>query len=98
MRKRDKSTPRLEMMEDRVVPSNFMGMNIPPSLTADFHKLGDDFKTDAHNIKNYVVKLNQNRPGQSIDARWGGTPMSPVSRVTLCLVFPGSRSERGFVA
>ena len=74
MRKRNKSTPRLEMMEDRVVPSTFLGMNIPPSLAADFNKIGHSFKSGANSLKNDVEKLNQNRPGQSIAARWGRDP------------------------
>ena len=43
MRKRHNATPRLESMEDRVVPS-ILGINVSPSVTADFHKLGQSHK------------------------------------------------------
>ena len=73
MRKRNKSTPRLEMMEGRIAPS-FLGMNMPPSLSADFNKIGNSFKSGANSLKSEVEKLNQNRPGQSVAAQWGRNP------------------------
>ncbi len=39
MRKRHIATPRLESMEDRVVPS-FLGINVPSWVTTDWHKMG----------------------------------------------------------
>ncbi len=69
MRKRHNATPRLESMEDRVVPS-ILGINVSPSVTADFHKLGNDISSYANRFKNYIESLNQHRTGQSVHTTW----------------------------
>ena len=69
MRKRRNVTPRLESMEDRVVPSIF-GITVSPSVTADFHKLGNHISSYAKSVKNYVESLNQDRTGQSVQTQW----------------------------
>ena len=69
MLKRRIATPRLETMEDRVVPS-FLGINISSSVTAEFHKLGHGITGYAKNVQNYVESLNQHRSGQSVRATW----------------------------
>ncbi len=69
MRKRRIATPRLEPMEDRVVPS-ILGINVSPSVTADFHKLGNGISSYANSFKNYIESLNRHRTGQSVQTRW----------------------------
>jgi hypothetical protein len=69
MRKHHNATPRLESMEDRVVPS-ILGINVSPSVTADFHKLGNDISSYANSFKNYIESLNQHRTGQSEHTTW----------------------------
>ena len=69
MRKRHIATPRLESMEDRVVPS-ILGINVSPSVTADFHKLGNHISSYANSFKKYIESLNQRRTGQSVQTRW----------------------------
>ena len=69
MRKRHNATPRLESMEDRVVPS-ILGINVPSSVKADFHKLGHGISSYANDVKNYIESLNQHRTGQSVQTRW----------------------------
>ena len=69
MRKRRNATPRLESMEDRVVPS-ILGINVSPSVTADFHKLGNHIRSYANSFKNYIESLNQHRTGQSVQTQW----------------------------
>ena len=69
MRKRQYATPRLESMEDRVVPST-LGINLSPSVTAEFHKLGNHIRKYAYSFKNYIESLNQHRTGQSVHTRW----------------------------
>jgi hypothetical protein len=69
MRKRHFATPRLESMEDRVVPS-FLGINWSPSVTADFHKMGHAIDGYAKSFKNDLEALNQHRSGQSVQATW----------------------------
>ena len=69
MRKRHNAAPRLESMEDRVVPS-ILGINVSPSVKADFHKLGHGISSYANDVKNYVESLNRHRTGQSVHATW----------------------------
>ncbi|MGA7502386.1 MAG: hypothetical protein WBX00_37295 [Isosphaeraceae bacterium] len=69
MRKRHNATPWLESMEDRVVPS-ILGINVSPSVTAEFHKLGNHISSYANSFKNYIESLNQRRTGQSVQTRW----------------------------
>jgi hypothetical protein len=69
MRKQRVATPRLESMEDRVVPS-FLGMNVPSSVSADFHKLGHGISRYATSFQNYIESLNARRAGQSVHATW----------------------------
>jgi len=69
MRKRQNATPRLELMEDRVAPS-ILGIHVPSSLTADFHKMGHGIDGYANDFKNYLVSLNKHRAGQSVQATW----------------------------
>ena len=69
MRKRRNATPRLESMEDRVVPS-ILGINVSPSVRADFHKLGSHISSYANSFKNYIESLNQHRTGQSVQTQW----------------------------
>ena len=69
MRKRHNATPRLESMEDRVVPS-ILGIKVPSSVTADFNKLGHGISSYANDVKNYVESLNQHRTGQSMQTTW----------------------------
>ena len=69
MRKRQNATPRLESMEDRVVPS-ILGINVPSPVTADFKKLGNGISSYANDFKNYIESLNQHRTGQSVQTAW----------------------------
>ncbi len=69
MRKRHIATPRLESMEDRVVPS-ILGIYVPSSVTADFKKLGHGISSYANSFKNYIESLNQHRTGQSVQTQW----------------------------
>jgi len=69
MRKRHIATPRLESMEDRVVPT-ILGINVPSSVTADFKKLGNGVSSYANDFKNYIESLNQHRTGQSVQTQW----------------------------
>ena len=69
MRTRRNATPRLEFMEDRVVPS-FLGMNVPSSVTADFKKLGHGISGYANNVKHYIESLNEHRTGRSMQTTW----------------------------
>ncbi len=69
MRKRHNAAPRLESMEDRVVPS-ILGIHVPSSVTAEFHKLGNGISSYATSFKNYIESLNQHRTGQSVQAKW----------------------------
>lgn len=69
MRKRHNATPRLESMEDRVVPS-ILGIKAPSSVTADFKRLGHGISSYANSFKNYIESLNQHRTGQSVHATW----------------------------
>ncbi len=61
MRKRFRVTPRLETMEDRVVPS-FLGINAPNWLTTDLHKMGSAIDGYATHTKNYIKSLNEGAP------------------------------------
>ncbi len=69
MRKRHNATPRLESMEDRVVPS-ILGINVPSSVTADLKKLGKGISSYANDFKNHIESLNQHRTGQSVQTKW----------------------------
>jgi hypothetical protein len=69
MRKRHIATPRLESMEDRVVPS-FLGINVPSWVTTDFHKMGSALDGYASSAKSDLVSLNQHRAGQSVQTAW----------------------------
>ena len=69
MRKRHNATPRLESMEDRVVPS-ILGINVPSSVTADFKKMGHGIRSYANSFKNYIESLNRHRTGQSEHTTW----------------------------
>lgn len=69
MRKRHIATPRLESMEDRVVPS-FLGINWSPTVTADFHKMGHAISGYANSLKNDLETLNRHRAGQSVQTTW----------------------------
>ena len=62
-------------MEDRVVPS-FLGMNMPSSVTADFHKMGHGISGYANSVKNYIESLNQHRAGQSVQTAMDDQPHS----------------------
>jgi hypothetical protein len=69
MRKRRNAIPRLESMEDRVVPS-FLGINVPSWLTADIHKVGSALDGYASSAKSDLKSLNQHRAGQSVQTTW----------------------------
>ncbi len=69
MRKRHIATPRLESMEDRVVPS-FLGINVPSWVSTDFHKVGSALDGYASHAKSDLVSLNQHRAGQSVQTAW----------------------------
>jgi hypothetical protein len=69
MRKRRNASLRLESMEERVVPS-LLGWNVPPAVTADFHKMGHAINGYAKGFKNYLETVNQHRSGQSVRAQW----------------------------
>ena len=69
MRKWHIATPRLESMEDRVVP-NILGIHVPSSVKADFRKLGHGISIYANDVKNYIESLNQRRTGQSVHTTW----------------------------
>ena len=69
MRKRYIAIPRLESMEDRVVPS-FLGINVPSWVTADFHKMGSALDGYASSAKSDLESLNQHRTGQSVVTTW----------------------------
>jgi len=69
MRKRRNAIPRLESMEDRVVPS-FLGINVPSWVTTDFHKMGSAIDGYASSAKSYLESLNQHRAGQSVQTTW----------------------------
>ncbi len=69
MRTRHIASPRLEAMEDRVVPS-FLGINVPSWVTADVNKMGHAIDGYATNAKSDLVSLNQHRAGQSVQTSW----------------------------
>jgi len=69
MRTRHIATPRLESMEDRVVPS-FLGMNVPSWVTTDIHKMGSALDSYGKSAKGDLESLNQHRAGQSVQTTW----------------------------
>jgi hypothetical protein len=57
-RKQRRAVPRLESMEERMVPS---AINLSPSATAQIHKLGHKLQRAATTSQNYLTSLIQNR-------------------------------------
>ncbi len=69
MRKRLKATPRLEDMEERVVPS-FLGISEPHWVTTEIHSIGNAIGSYTKSAKNYLETLNQQRSGQPKPVHW----------------------------
>ncbi len=67
MRKQRKLAPRLEVMEDRVVPSIYTA-NIPPSIRSDFHQVGAHVSSYYNSVKNYFTSLVNHPSGQTHQA------------------------------
>ena len=69
MRRRHIATPRLESLEGRVVLSA-VSIHVSPSVSAQFHKLGNHLKTAASSIQQELNHLIQSRTGQPSQAQW----------------------------
>jgi hypothetical protein len=69
MRKRRETIPRLESMEQRVVPSA-VSIHVSPATTAQIHKLGNHLNTAATNFQRYLHTLIRHRSGRPSGTSW----------------------------
>jgi hypothetical protein len=69
MRRRHVATPRLEPMEDWVVPSA-LSIHVSPSVSAQLHKVGANLRSAATSVQNELNRLIQKRTGQPSHAQW----------------------------
>lgn len=65
--KRHRHIPRLESMEDRMVPS---AVNFSPSVSAEIHRFGRRMRGTADGMRQYFTSLYQHRPGHPPILSW----------------------------